>query len=346
MTPDAALAYDRAQRRLSAAAERSLARLWARVGAADDFGAAWDVAEALRLVTAAQLAAARGAEGYLSAVLPEVGLPDDPVGRVDPGGFAGVASDGRDLGSLLEEPVIRARAAGGGAGGLQAGGAQLRMIVSTQVADAAREAVQAGIVARPRVAGWVRMVTPPCCSRCAILAGRWYRWSDGFHRHPHCDCRHIPAPEDAAGDVRTDPRLLFERGQVRGLSQAQARAIADGADPGQVVNASRGMSTTEIGGRRVQVTGEGTTRRGYAAAVRRRVDEARGQQTQWAGQQVGRRGAVAGYVVRRTRAPRLMPQEIYRVASSREDAIRLLTVNGYLVPARGQSIRDLARTVA
>jgi hypothetical protein len=113
-----------------------------------------------------------------------------------------------------------------------------------------------------------------------------------------------------------------------------------------LVNATRGTSTAVVGGRTVATTLEGTTRRGYAYAVRRSIAEQRGQQLQESGTQVGRRGAVANYVVRRTRMPRLMPQEIYRVAESREDAIRLLTANGYVLPARGQSLRQLAATVA
>lgn len=183
--PDAAVAYDLRQRALSVATTRAVDRLWGQVGPRDDFGRAWDVEAALRLLTTSQLAAARDAETYLSAVLPEVGLADAPaVGRVVPGAFAGVASDGRDLSGLLEEPVIRAREAGGGTGGLQAGRAQLEMIVRTQLADAAREAVQVGIVARPRVGGYVRMLVGKSCPRCVILAGRWYRWSAGFARHP------------------------------------------------------------------------------------------------------------------------------------------------------------------
>lgn len=35
--------------------------------------------------------------------------------------------------------------------------------------------------------GYVRMLTPPSsCDRCVILAGRWYRWNQGFERHPMC----------------------------------------------------------------------------------------------------------------------------------------------------------------
>lgn len=344
--PDAALAYDLRQRALSAATSRAMDRLWARVTPSADFGAAWDSAAAFRLLTVAQRAAAVDAETYLRDVLPAVDLPDEPVGAVDPAAFAGIASDGRDLASLLDEPVIRAREAGGGVQGLEAGRSQLRLIVSTQLADAGREAVQVGIVARPRVTGYVRMLQPPSCPRCAILAGRWYRWGAGFKRHPGCDCRHIPAAEDRADDFRTDPRQAIEQGAVKGLTRAQAKAIADGADPSQVVNADRGVSTATIGGQRVRITAEGTTRRGYASYVRRAVDRQRGAATPETVTRTGRRGAVANYSVRRTR-PRLMPSEIYRQAGDdRAEAIRLLTTNGYVVPSGNQTIRGLAATVA
>jgi hypothetical protein len=56
----------------------------------------------LTLVTAAQVAAARDADPYLAAVLAEMGHPDDPAGQVQPAAFAGVASDGRGLASLLD----------------------------------------------------------------------------------------------------------------------------------------------------------------------------------------------------------------------------------------------------
>ena len=44
----------------------------------------------------------------------------------------------------------------------------------------------------------------------------------------------------------------------------------------------------------------------------------------------GRRGYVKNYVVRRT-GPRPTPEAIYKFASSREEAVRLLAANGYIV---------------
>jgi hypothetical protein len=345
--PDVALAFDARQRGLAAATANAAGRLWSTIPAGADFDAAYGTVfdRVLQLVAAGQLAAATDAGTYLRDVLPAVDLPDAPVAAVDPAAFVGVASDGRPLGSLLFEPVVRAKEAGGGVAGLAAGGEQLRMIVLTQLADAAREAVGVGIAARPAVGGYVRMLTPPSCGRCAILAGKWFRWNAGFARHPRCDCRHIPAAENRAGDFRTDPRAAIESGNVHGLSKASLKAISDGADPGQIVNAYRGMATAQVAGQQVAVTTEGTTRRGYASYVRRAIDEQRGTQTPETARQVGRRGRVANSVERRIR-PRLMPSEIYRQATDRADAVRLLTANGYLLPARGQSLRQLAASVA
>jgi hypothetical protein len=223
--------------------------------------------------------------------------------------LAGVASDGRDLTSLLYQPVIstlvaikkgatipRARAIGLNT---------LDMIARTQVADAGRAAESIAMVARPKVQGYVRMLSLPSCSRCIILAGKFYRWNTGFQRHPRCDCLHVPSQENVAGDVRTDPRALFESmttaEQDKTFGQAGAQALRDGADLNQVVNARRGMDTATVFGRTVQHTREGITRRGLA------------------GQRLGKSPV------------RLMPEQIYKEAKgNREEAIRLLRRYAYI----------------
>lgn len=295
-TPDSTTAHYRQQQRLTALTVAAARREWQRLGV-EDFDATWRVvgARLTTIVTAAQAAAAADGGRYVSAAVAELGLPSAAAGDVVPAAFAGEASDGRPLDSLLYQPVIQTRARMARRGlslGAALAGAQttLDVIVRTQVADAARQASGVAIAARPGVAGWVRMLNLPSCERCAVLAGKWFRWNEGFSRHPRCDCRHIPASEDMAGDLRTDPRAAIEAGQVRGLSQADTKAILDGADVGQVVNAKRGMYTADVGGRPVKSTREG-----------------------------------AG------RALRLRPEEIYRqVGADRGEAIRLLSRNGYL----------------
>lgn len=142
---------------------------------------------------------------------------------------------------------------------------RLERFAHTQAADAAR--VGAGVeIAQRQGVMWVRMVNPPCCARCAILAGETYRWSDGFERHPRCDCTHIPTTENRAGDVRTDPEALFDSGQIRGLSKADGQAIRDGADLAQVVNIRRSEAGLTVAGRVLRRGGRPTPEAIYQAA--------------------------------------------------------------------------------
>jgi hypothetical protein len=224
------------QQQVTAAVVRAAQLAWARVSLADLDGSWAAVAGGLlTLVTAAQVAAARDADPYLAAVLAEMGHPDDPAGQVQPAAFAGVASDGRGLGSLLDEALVtvkvglKARTAPERA--LASGGSQLEMLAQTTVQDTGRAAVSAGMIARPHVKGYVRILVPPSCSRCVILAGRVYRYSTGFQRHPRCNCAMAPATDLGDAEEQTvDPMAAVRAGQVRGLSKAEEAAISDGAD--------------------------------------------------------------------------------------------------------------------
>lgn len=337
--PEAAAEHYRAQQRITVAALASTRRSWSRMGR--DFDRSWRSVgpRTVLVVAAAQLAAARGGAEYVPAVLAETGQDDDPVGRVVPGALAGVAGDGRPLDSLLYGAVTEAKSAvAGGATpehALARGRSWLDMAAWTAVADAARAAASVAITARPSVPGYVRMLNPPSCARCVVQAGKWFRWNAGFARHPRCDCRHVPASEDVGRDIRTSPRGYFdsldEAEQDRIFTRAGARAIREGADIGQVVNARRGMRPAAIGGRDVLITTEGVTRRGLAGQVRAGVDEIEGRSTP-------------------SRRPRLMPEQIYAVAGDdRAEAIRLLARNGYLLDVPGEmgsSLRDVARFAA
>jgi len=259
-------------------------REWARMG--QDFDASWATIgpRVLVLTSAAQLGAARSGVEYVPAALAEVGQDVAESGVTNPRAFAGVASDGRPLGSLLEGAKVRAKESQS----LDVGGRWLDMVVQTQIADAARGAASVSIAARPKV-GWVRMVNPPCCARCAVLAGKFFRYNQGFQRHPRCDCTHVPTTQGDFGRFTSDPPLH----QIKGLSDAERKAVSEGADLGQVVNARRGASG--------MTTSEGTTKRGLA---RERLGKGR---------------------------QRLTPDAIYRLASTRDEALRLLERNGYLL---------------
>lgn len=120
-------------------------------------------------------------------------------------------------------------------------------IVASLVQDAGRAAESVATTLTPRI-GYVRYVSPPSCSRCAVLGGRVYRYSTGFLRHPHCDCTMVPTRlDDPAKHV--DPVELMRAGQITGLSVADQKAISDGADFAQVVNVRRSAAGLSEPGR-------------------------------------------------------------------------------------------------
>lgn len=265
----------------------------------DNFDASWNSVRPaiLRAIVAGQLAAARDSDRYLGDFLAEFDEPNNPAGLVNASAFAGVNPSGVPLESATVGGVVKAKQAiGRGAsatGALEAGGRWLDMMTQTTIADTSRQATSVAMTARPNVSGYVRMLNPPSCSRCAILAGAVYRWNDGFLRHPGCDCRHIPKVE-ALPDATTDPKRYFDSlspaEQDRIFTNAGAEAIRDGADAAQVVNARKGMRTTANG---LTATNQGA----------RRFTQGR---------------------------IRLMPESIYEIANDRTEAIALLRENGFL----------------
>jgi hypothetical protein len=313
-------AHHREIRRLSAIAIAAARRAWGRTGP-DRVLDEWPQVSRMLLpaITNLQFLAATAGVEYIGDSLDAQKVKTAPDAVVQPAGFVGWASDGRPLDSLLQTPTIAVRSA------LQdelptveayaRGGRALEQIVHTQIGDAARVSAGVGVATRGRV-GWVRMVNPPTCSRCLILAGRFYRWSSGFNRHPRDDCISVPTTQAKARRERLvdDPDAYFKgisrEEQDRMLGKAGAQAVRDGADLNQVVNARRGMSTAAVFGRQVQVTTEGTTRRGLA------------------GKQFLARGATSR--AGRVQVVRLMPEQIYREATSRADALRLLKLHGFI----------------
>jgi hypothetical protein len=126
-----------------------------------------------------------------------------------------------------------------------AGDSGFDRLVESLVQDAGRAAESVASAVRPNIYH-VRYLSPPSCSRCAILAGRVYRYSDGFLRHPNCDC--VMIPTTVAAPYAQDPDEMVRQGLVTGLSKADLKALADGADLGQLVNIrSRAAGLTESG---------------------------------------------------------------------------------------------------
>jgi len=184
-----AIHHSRERRRLVRAIQRAAAGAWRQVDRGDIAGS-WliQIPRLLAALTGAQLAAAQAADDYVTPGLAELGIDPEPEAALVPSALVGVASDGRDLQSLLYQPVITAKMAlardATMSRALAAGRATLDMIVRTQVADAGRVADGVALTTRRRAGGYVRMAVGATCSRCIILAGRWYRWNAGFARHP------------------------------------------------------------------------------------------------------------------------------------------------------------------
>lgn len=252
-----------ALRSLTGSASRAAAESWRGVEpsvAARSWGTR--LPAVLASVTTAQIAAAAVAQPYVQAV----SRSTLSSGRVVASAFGGMASDGRPLASLLFQPavvVILALAAGRSPRrALASGWAALDMIVRTQVADANRLATGVALAVQPEVIGYERQVHLPACGRCIVLAGRVYRWSTGFARHPRCDCTMVPVTREQHRETNHDnhPAALFAKmstyQQNAALGIANAQAVRDGADLGKVVNASRGMATAGRSGKGPKPTPE------------------------------------------------------------------------------------------
>lgn len=330
MAPSEPLEHYLRQQRLTLATFAAVRAVWRRMSGDLDGSFATVGPDLVRIVAAAQLAAARSAEPYVDRAVAELGEAAPAVAELAPAAFAGVASGGGDLLGLAEQGVIRTKTAlaepgrfGGGTDtptasrlplALAAGLRFLLVAVQTEVADAERGATQVAMTARPRITGYTRVLNLPSCSRCAVLAGRRYAWNAGFKRHPGCDCRHAPGVGPASGSL-VDPAAAYRAGKVTGLSAAQLQALDDGADIGQVVNADRAGAMSADG----LWTREGTTRRGFASQTIRAGDPAA----------VEMRSRERGRVQRRVMRPTVA--QIYDRAESREDAINLLRRTGYIV---------------
>lgn len=332
MTAPAVEQQDQARQVASTAAEAA-AQAWAEVDAAA-ITTTWtqQLPAVVATVTAAQTAAAALAAPAVA------GIASTALAPVVAAALAGIASTGLPLAAVLVAPAVAAigalAASAPAARGLAAGAAVLDMIVRTQVTDAGRVATGVAITATPEIAGHERVVHLPACSRCIVLAGRLYRWSEGFARHPRCDCTMVPVTSEEwrTRNLDNHPRALFDQldpaEQDKRFGAAGAQAIRDGADPVQVVNARSGMRTASVGGREILATTTGVTRRGTAG---QRLSERFGTAVVSEFERNTRTGGRERVRLRGSRAPRLMPETIYQVAEDRDHAIRLLRLHGYLL---------------
>lgn len=327
--PAAALSYSALQRSEIQAALAATSRLWRRMGS--DFDASYARFEPalLAVLFTAQERIADGALAYI----PDVLGPDAPEPLYASAGdrFVGVAGDGMPVASMAYGAVIQAKL--GVAAGLEPSvalaraGQHLNLVAGTMLSDTGRAAEKVSGGAH-RVKLWTRMLNPPSCGRCVVLAGKTTSHQTAFLRHPGCDCRNVPSTENTGDDARTDPHAylsgLSEAEQDRVLgSQANGKAFRDGADMNQLINAYRrkgAVRAGQINGRAIKYTREGTTRRGHAY---------------WQMSQAGyvkEQGVFRdGSKYLRVKAPRLMPETIYSIAKDQADAKRLLKLYGWVV---------------
>ncbi|MBA3781191.1 MAG: hypothetical protein H0X12_04965 [Nocardioides sp.] len=313
MLPRAASEFYAAQQRVSATTLNEVGRLWSRMG--DDLDASWRRIgpPVLQVITEGQLVMAESAAEYVPALLSEVDIKDRPAADLVPESLVGFASDGRRLDTLANQALISTKVdiASGATieQALDGQGKWLQLVSQLQVADTARQAVGIGTATRPNVGGHVRVLNAPSCQRCAVLGGRFYRWSTGFDRHPRCDCTMAPCPSAEyakAEGFLGDPMAAYRNGEIRDLTAAQRSALNNGADISQVVNVRRGMSMLGL------TTREGVSRRGVA------------------GKRLGNFARQPGVRYSMSQTPRFTPEAIYRLATDRAEAISMLRRYGYI----------------
>lgn len=300
-------------------------------------GAEFDVSWALiaanvtAVVLTAQERMAAQAVEYIPDVLEDTGQVRaiDSVADVNPRALVGVTASGAPVDAVLAGSVVASKVAirdgATVAQALQSGADRLTRTAGTILSDTGRAGERLGMAVRP-VSGYVRMLTPPSCSRCVLLAGKHYSSATAFQRHPKCDCRHIPSTEALSDDLTTDPDEYFEslptaeelakqypdltvkERRKRGIYSQEdmftnggAEALRNGANMSQVVDARRGMYTTADG---LKATRAGATRRGWYGGYT----------------EAGRAGKA-----------RLMPEQLQRLSKNKAEYLRLLKDYGYIL---------------
>lgn len=353
--PPVAIEYAADLRAENGAAVSAALRLWRRVGDDFDTGFLSIAPRLIEVMNTAQVRVSERAQAFIPDVMTATGQSRANVTSftVDPGAFVGAAGNGMPTESLAYGAITTAKTAVGKgesvAQALKRGGQYLSLAMGTMLSDTRRGMEGLESASRP-VTGYVRMLTPPSCGRCVILAGKRSRRGQAFKRHEGCDCVNIPSAESIAGDMTVNPGEYFDSLSDRELakalgSKANAEAyVKYGTDPYQTVNAYRktpvvgpdgkvryigGVRPAQITTRKqaldgtwsmehitVKATLEGTTVRGYA-----------GQQML----NVRQLTTVKDGRYRRVTAPRLMPESIIGLGLSKDRTAQLLLDHGWIV---------------
>lgn len=286
-----------------------------------------------QIVTIYQLAIVREAINATTAMVEEQGLTPNPYGTVASTALVGFTPDGRRIEGLFSQA--------------QSVSQYEQMMVNT-LRGSARTATSVAITNERSVDGFMRIMVPPTCQRCAILAGKWFRYGADFDRHVNCDCTQVPCPSGDHKQMFVDfgsysnPYKAYEEGQimrsrtyinadgsevtrvVNDFTKAQMNALDDKADMSQIVNVHNqrdprngftGIDAAQVFPGRtglLRVTREGTTIRGVA------------------GKRMGNMVKSDLERYQRSASYRLTPWSIYKVAIDREDAIKLLKAYGYI----------------
>lgn len=256
-TLEAANSYYLEQQTISVSTALAVKSLWS--GMTDDFDKSWlSVGPAvLETVELGRAAAVARSVGYTDAVLAETAQKAPAAGELNRARFLESAPNGQPMSDVVSGSVVQAKVAVKSGLPVQEALGQaerwLTGVVLTALADTSRSVVGADIARRPTLTGYVRMLNPPSCSRCIILAGKFFRWNEGFQRHPRCDCKHIPAKDadwaKAEGFI-SDPyeafNALSKSEQERVFGRIESRAIRDGADIYRIENTKlRGLGTAK-----------------------------------------------------------------------------------------------------
>lgn len=287
-------------------------------------------ADFLTLFATLQMRAASSAMDASTLMLAEQDDYVRPDGIANPMAFGtGFAPSGIDLESYFSIPVTRTlqaiKSGVGESDAMQIGRATLRQMSTQALEDTSVSAMGVSITQRAGV-GYVRVESPDCCPRCAILAGKYFRHSQNFLRHPKCHGTTIPCKGRDKAEKQgwiTDPMDRFngmsEAEQDRVFGHADAQAIRDGADIYQVVNAHRGMRPIGRGNIRM-TTSEGTSRYGWSHMIRK-------------------------YEYGQRQRRRLTPEGIYSFNLPREQTIELLKREGYILPDKWrEQVPELRRS--
>lgn len=245
----------------SRAAATMVGREWRTIRAGGDWAAQWQLklTNLSRLVVAAQIGAAAAGAASVDDDLYRSGYPEKALAEVDPAGFGGWAEHPTSgavltIPALLYPAVITARATPGTATQkLAAGGRVAQTMAHWAVSEAGRNAAMVGATGRARTS--LMFVDPaPMCQRCAVLVGKLFKpGTRSFTRHPGCDGRLVAVSDR---DKPSVPPL--DVSDIKDLTRDQLRAINDGANINQVINAKTAVRITRDGETKSVLRANGT----------------------------------------------------------------------------------------